>query len=272
MKDITEKEFNMIRTYIKSTFGINLGDEKRSLVYSRLRTVLQDKNIDSFSDYYDYLIADKSGEAVTTFIDKITTNHTFFMREVDHFYYFRDTVLPFIKTEFEREKDLRLWCAGCSSGEESYTLQMFIQDFFKNDKSWNTEILATDISTTVLDKAVYGVYTNESIAALPRTWQSEYFIRQDAETSVVTDAVKKLITYRKFNLMDEKFHFRKKFQVIFCRNVMIYFDAKTRDELVQKFYDLTEPGGYLFIGHSESLNHTNTKYKYLMPATYRREK
>jgi len=271
MKDITEKEFDMIRAYIKSLFGINLGDEKRSLVYSRLRGILQDKNIESFSDYYDYLTHDKTGEAVTTFIDKITTNHTFFMREVDHFYYFRDTVLPYIKTEHGRDKDLRLWCAGCSSGEESYTLQMLVQDFFKLDPGWNTEILATDISTTVLDKAVNGVYPTDSIKSLPQNWQKEYFKPADAEHSIVSDNIKKLITYRKFNLMDDKFPFKKKFQVIFCRNVMIYFDAKTRDDLVAKFYDLTEPGGYLFIGHSESLNHTNTKYKYLMPAAYRKE-
>jgi len=193
------------------------------------------------------------------------------MREVDHFYYFRDTVLPYIKNTFGKEKDLRLWCAGCSSGEESYTLQMLVQDFFKLDQGWNTDILATDISTTVLDKAVNGIYLKENIKTLPENWQREYFKSIDAEHSSVSDAIKQRIIYRKFNLMDEKFHFKKKFQVIFCRNVMIYFDASTRDNLVSKFYDLTEPGGYLFIGHSESLNHTDTKYKYLMPATYRKE-
>lgn len=271
MKDITEKEFNMIRDYIKSLFGINLSSEKRSLVFSRLRGVLQEKKIENFSDYFEYLKSDRTGEAITTFIDKITTNHTFFMREVDHFYYFRDTVLPYIKKQHSKEKDLRLWCAGCSSGEESYTLQMIVQDFFASDPGWNTEILATDISTTVLDKAVYGMYQNENIATLPQNWQKDYFVPKDADTSMVADRIKKYITYRKFNLMDERFPFKKPFQVIFCRNVMIYFDAATRDTLVEKFYNLIEPGGYFFIGHSESLNHTNTKFKYLMPATYRKE-
>ena len=272
MKDITEKEFDKIRAHVKELFGINLGDEKRSLVYSRLRGVLQEQGLTDFSEYYKYLKNDKTGKATTVFIDKITTNHTFFMRESDHFDIFRDKALPFIKEEYGKQKDLRLWCAACSSGEESYTLQMIVQDFFKNDPGWNIEMLATDISTTVLDKAVHGVYSNESVSTLPKDWQQKYFKPHETGTSIVVDSVKNKITYRKFNLMEDKFPFKKKFQIIFCRNVMIYFDAETRDTLVSKFYDLTEPGGYLFIGHSESLNHTGTKFKYISPATYRKEK
>ena len=271
MKDITDKEFDLIRTYIKKQFGISLGNEKKSLVYSRLRTVLNDLKIDNFTDYYQYLQKDTSGQAVVRFIDKIATNHTFFMREVDHFDYFRDVVLPYIEENYKKEADLRLWCAASSSGEEPYTLQMIIQDFFKGKSpSWNTEILATDISTSILDKAVHGVYSNESISVLPNKWQKNYFQKFDDENSQVTDSVKKDVTYRKFNLMEEKFPFKKKFQVIFCRNVMIYFDNVTRDQLVKKFYEFTEPGGYLFIGHSESLNHTSTEYKYKTPAVYRK--
>jgi len=271
MKEITDKEFNTIRTYIKDTFGISLSDEKKSLIYSRLRTVLQDLSIDNFTDYYHYLVKDKTGQAAIKFIDKVTTNHTFFMRETDHFNYLRDKVLPYIEETY-KNNDLRLWCAGSSSGEEAYTLKFIVEDHFSKSKSkWNTEILATDISTQVLDKAVHGVYSNESVGTLPEVWRKRYFDRYDDEHSIVKQEVKNGITYRKFNLMEEKFPFKKPFQVIFCRNVMIYFDNPTRDTLVKKFYDLTEPGGYLFIGHSESLNHTGTKYKYVMPALYRKE-
>jgi chemotaxis protein methyltransferase CheR len=272
VKDITEKEFHQIRDYIKRSVGINLGEEKKSLIYSRLRSTLQEKGFEDFSQYFQYLTSDKTGDALIAFINKVTTNHTFFMREVDHFDYFRDTVLPYIAETFHTQRDLRLWCAGCSSGEESYTLQMIIQDFFKKQgtEKWNTEILATDVSSSVLEKATRGVYANEALENMPGHWRKEYFKKYDDTNSVVVDTLKKEITYRKFNLMEEKFPFKRLFQVIFCRNVMIYFDNDTRAKLVEKFYQFTEPGGYLFIGHSESLNYTGTAYKYIMPAVYRK--
>ena len=271
MKDLTDKEFRLLRDYAKDKIGISLGDEKKSLIYSRLRTTLVEQGFDDFTQYYEYLRNDKTDNALIRFIDKVTTNHTFFMREVDHFDYFRDTVLPFVTENWRAQKDLRIWCAACSSGEEPNSLQMIIQDFFqgKNEK-WDTQLLATDISTQMLDKAVRSVYTNESLAAIPDKWRKDYFRKYDELHSAVTDVVKNQITYRRFNLMDERFPFKKPFQVIFCRNVMIYFDNATRDAVVQKFYEITETGGYLFIGHSESLNHTGTKFKYIMPAVYRK--
>ncbi len=271
MKELTDKEFFMIRDYIKENYGINLADEKKSLIYSRLRSVLQQKGFEDFTQYFKYLVSDKTGEAVISFIDKITTNHTFFMREADHFYYFRDNVLPLIEKKHSDTKDLRLWCAGCSSGEEPYTLQMIIQDYFKSKPGWNTEILATDISTNVLTKAVNGIYTNESLKPIPDAWKKNYFKRYDDNNSIVCDELKSKVIFRKFNFMDKVFPFKKQFQVIFCRNVMIYFDNKTREELVQKFYNVTESGGFLFIGHSESLSRSNTGYKYLIPAVYKKD-
>ena len=271
MKDITQKEFDLLRDFAKKQFGISLGDEKKSLVYSRLRTTLIEKGFDDFTQYYEYLVRDKTDGAVVRFIDKVTTNHTFFMREMDHFEYFRDTVLPFIEEKWAAQRDLRVWCAGCSSGEESNTIQMLIHDHFKNKPNkWDTQLLATDISTQALDKATQSVYTSDSVATVPERWRKEYFVKIDDAHYAVADVIKKQIIYRRFNFMNERYPFKKQFQVIFCRNVMIYFDSKTRDSVVQKFYDVTEPGGYLFIGHSESLNHTGTKYKYIMPAIYRK--
>lgn len=270
MKELTDKEFHTIREFIKDNYGISLSDEKRSLIYSRLRNTLVEKGFSNFTQYFNYLINDKTGEAAITFINKITTNHTFFMRESDHFNYFRDEVLPYIEANYPN-KDLRLWCAGCSSGEEPYTLQMIIQDYFENKPGWDTHILATDISSNVLQKAVRGVYSNESIATMPNIWRKRYFKKYDNDNSVVVDELKSKILFRKLNLMDEKFPFRKTFQVIFCRNVMIYFDNETRDELVSKYYNLTDKNGYLFIGHSESLNHMTSQYKYIVPAVYRKQ-
>jgi len=270
LKEITDSEFNRIRDYIKANYGINMGKEKKSLIYSRLRTTLVKKGFENFTQYFDDLIADKSGEAVIDFVDRVTTNHTFFMRETDHFDYFKDNVLPHMEKTLENQKDLCLWCAGCSSGEEPNTLQMILQDYFGN-KGWNTDILATDISSQILDKAVHSVYPNDRVATVPETWRKKYFQKFDDHNSVVMDSVKKNIIYRRFNLMEPEYRFKKKMHVIFCRNVMIYFDNDTRDKVVQKFYDATAPGGYLFIGHSESLTHTKTPYKYIKPAVYRKE-
>ncbi|KUO77021.1 MAG: chemotaxis protein CheR [Clostridia bacterium BRH_c25] len=271
MLAITDREFRELADYIKNNYGIHLKEEKQSLITGRLHNVLAQKNMNSFSEYYDYVVSDRTGDAVVTLIDKITTNHTFFMREVDHFYYFRDKVLPYLAS-IVRNKDLRIWSAGCSSGEEPYTLAMIIDEFFGKEKMWwDSKVLATDISSKVLGEASKGLYSNEKIATLPSHWKLNYFKKLDNETSILIDKIRIEVIYRKFNLMDQVFPFKKKFHVIFCRNVMIYFDNKTKWELVNKFYDLTEYGGYLFIGHSESLNREETKYRYIMPAVYRKE-
>ncbi len=270
MINITEKEFSKLAEFIKSNYGINLKEEKKALVMGRLYNVLIQRGFKSFSDYYDYVVADKTGAAVTVLIDKITTNHTFFMREADHFYYFKSTVLPYL-IETVKDRDLRIWSAGCSTGEEPYTLAMMLDEFLGKEKTqWDSKVLATDISTNVLDTAKKGIYDNEEIATLPPQWRLNYFKKYDKERSILVDKIRDEVIYRKFNLMEPVFPFKRKFHVIFCRNVMIYFDNKTRDELVNKYYKHLEPGGYLFIGHSESLNRETTRLKYIMPAMYRK--
>ncbi|MDR0272188.1 MAG: protein-glutamate O-methyltransferase CheR [Clostridiales bacterium] len=269
MKELTTAEFERIRQYIKMKMGISLSDEKKTLVHSRLRSTIQELGMSSFSEYFDYIMSEKSGDAMTHFMNKITTNHTFFMRETDHFDYFRDTVLPYIEEAYKSQKDVRLWCCASSSGEEPVTLQILMQEYFKKSPGWNTQMIASDISAQVLDKAVLGRYVTEAIEALPKAWQAEYFTRHDTQFSQVKDTVLKQILYRRINLI-EPFPFKKKMQVIFCRNVMIYFDNETRDGVVKRFYDLTEPGGYLFIGHSESISSSGTGFEYVKPAVYRK--
>ncbi|MCE5286011.1 MAG: protein-glutamate O-methyltransferase CheR [Pelosinus sp.] len=268
--DITEKEFRQLADYIKLHYGIRLGLEKMALVVGRLQNYLVQNNFTSFSAYFKYVIADHTGQAAVELMNRITTNHTYFMREADHFYFFRDKVLPYLESKVQ-DKDLRIWSAGCSSGEEPYTLTMLLADYFGSKKYlWNTKILATDLSDKVLGHAQDGIYLNTDLAVLPEHWKKSYLKKINAETSVFIDAIKHDIIYRKFNLM-EAFPFKKKFHVIFCRNVMIYFDTVTKDQLVEKFFQFMAPGGYLFIGHSESLNKDGTKYKYIMPAVYRKD-
>jgi chemotaxis protein methyltransferase CheR len=271
MVTITDKEFMQLAEYIKNNYGIHLKEEKKTLVTGRLHSVLLENNCRNFTEYFNFLQADKTGKAVTKLINKITTNHTFFMREADHFNYFRDKILPYLEKTV-RDKDLRIWSAGCSSGEEPSTLAMIINDYLGKEKIWwDTKVLATDISDRVLGQAKAGQYLNEQLVSLPIKWKANYFKGINNEKSVLIDKIRNEIIYRKFNLMDDTFPFKKKFHVIFCRNVMIYFDNNTKTELVNKFYELTEPGGYLFIGHSESLNREQTSYRYVQPAVYRKE-
>ncbi len=270
MITISKKEFTQLTAFIKENYGIHLKAEKEALVIGRLQNVLIQNGFHNFSEYYDYLIADKTGMAVSTLLDKITTNHTYFMREADHFIYFKDVVLPFLEKNVVN-RDLRIWCAGCSSGEEPYSLAMIMDEYFENSKQfWDKKILATDISSKVLEEAKKGIYKNKDLESLPERWKINYFNKLDMANSSIREKIKGEVIFRKFNLMEAVFPFKKKFHVIFCRNVMIYFDSKTRDKLVQQYSNLLEPGGYLFIGHSEALNRETTSLKYIMPSVYRK--
>ncbi len=270
MIKITDKEFQKLSEFIKENYGIFLKKEKQMLLVGRLQKLLTEKGFTNFTDYYKYLVSDTSGEAIAVLIDKISTNHTYFMREPEHFSYFKDHVIPYFKQVIQN-RDFRIWCAASATGEEPYTLAMILRDAFEGEMlSWDTKVLATDISQGALTIAKNGIYTYERIEPLPSNWKQKYFAKLDHENYVVKDLLKKEVIYRRFNLMDEVFPFKKKFHVIFCRNVMIYFDQQTKEDLVNKFYDLLEDGGYLFIGHSESLNREKTKFKYIKPAIYRK--
>jgi chemotaxis protein methyltransferase CheR len=270
MPEMTEAEYQKLAHLIYSVSGISLKDSKQALLTSRLAGVLAQSGRKNFTDYYNSLISDSSGAAVAALVDRITTNHTYFMREPAHFNYFRDTVLPYLKKTVA-DRDLRVWSAACSSGEEAYTLAMLLDEFLDTDRTrWDSKVLATDLSEKVLKDASRGVYSQDRIEPLPPLWKQRYLSRLPDGNYEVVDRIKKEVIYRRFNLIDPVYPFRKKFHVIFCRNVMIYFDSDTRASIINKFYDMTEPGGYLFIGHSEAIDRSKSQYKYVMPAVYRR--
>ncbi len=271
MLTISEQEFNKLSQFIRSNYGIKLGKEKVTLIVGRLGNTLEKMGMKSYSEYFDYLISEPTGKAAAELVNKITTNHTFFMREVEHFRYFKEVILPWLSTTV-KDRDLKIWSAGCSSGEEPYTLAMILDEFFGQDKRlWNANILATDISTNVLKEASLGIYSEEKIKTLPQNWIKKYFKPYDAGRYTVVDTLKRELVIRQFNLMEEKYPFKKKFHVIFCRNVMIYFDEETKRKLVNKFYEYLVSGGYLFIGHSETLGREGTSFRYLQPAVYRKD-
>ncbi|WP_026882766.1 CheR family methyltransferase [Clostridium akagii] len=270
MITLKDSEFRELTTYMKANYGINL-IAKRLLIEGRLANMVTEMGFTNFSDYLKFVFKNASGNEINILINRLTTNHTYFMREAEHFKYFGDKVLPYLASS-SKNNDLRIWSAGCSSGEEPYTLSMIIADYFENEKSiWNTKILATDISEKVLEQAKNGIYTEEAVNIIPKYWTLKYFNKIKDGKYQICEEIRNEIIYRDFNLMTGIFPFKKKFHVIFCRNVMIYFEPKTKMELINKFYDMTETGGYLFIGHSESINKNETKYKYIMPAVYRKE-
>lgn len=271
MVNIQEEEFRQFANYIKANYGIHFKNEKKSLIEGRLGNLLSSMNFQSLTEYMNYVTADKSGKAMSAMLDRITTNHTFFMREPAHFYYFRDKVLPYL-AKTVRDKDLRIWSAACSSGEEPYTLAMILDEFFGPEKAvWDTKILASDISNHVLSIAKTGIYSKEKIEDLPEVWKKRYFKEQDNGNCVLYEKIRNEVIFSNINLMNSVFPFKRKMHVVFCRNVMIYFDNDTKETLAERLYDVTEPGGFLFIGHSESLNRDRTRYKYVMPAVYRKE-
>lgn len=271
MAKMTDEDFSNLTAYIKKKFGIHLPKEKKTLVESRLHKVLADLNLENMAAYYQYLCKDKSGKADASLVNAITTNHTFFMRESDHFQYYEKVVLPYFARSV-RDCDLRTWCAACSSGEEAYTLAMLNRDYFSmQPKRWDTKLLATDISLKALKAAQEGIYTREATASLPERWKKIYFHRVDEKWDQVNDSLKAEVIFRQFNLMNQRFPFKRRFHTIFCRNVMIYFDRATRNNLIFKFHEWLEAGGFLFIGHSEVIDQNKGLFTYVMPSVYRKE-
>jgi len=273
MISISDQEFQLFRTFIYKNFGINLTDVKRALLVNRLQKILRREGFTTFEEYYEAIQKDKTGHGTSELIDAVSTNHTFFFREKVHFDYLMSTAFPNTVSKLlqKNDKDLRVWCAAASSGEEPYVLAMLIKEYLGSQYSqWSAGLLATDISNKALNVAIEGKYSSERVEQVPAKYKLNYFEKVGAEEYSVKESLKKEVLFRRFNLMNDKFPFKKPFHIIFCRNVMIYFDHETRDELVRKLYDCTYPGGYLFIGNAETLGRTNCPYRYIAPSIYQR--
>jgi chemotaxis protein methyltransferase CheR len=268
---ISDKEFIQLRDLIQTRFGINLTDQKRSLLVGRLQKLVHKLNLPTFSAYYDYLNNDKTEGSLGELVNLVSTNHTYFNREKEHFNYFSQTALPAVidKLKREKRKDLRIWCAGCSSGEEPYTLLMLMMEYLGAEySSWDAGILATDISDRALAIARRGTYALDRVMQLPEPLRRKYFSSVSHNKMAIVDKIKKEVTFRRFNLMNTTFPFKKPFQMIFCRNVMIYFDSETRIKVVKKILDSLKLGGYLFVSHSESLVGISDKLKMVQPSVF----
>lgn len=267
---ITTDEFQQFRTLIYDESGISLSDQKKSLLASRLSKRLRDLGLATFSEYYAHVREDHTRQEFTQLLDLISTNKTDFFREPKHFDFLRERILP----ELESEKRIRIWSSACSTGEEPYTIAMTLFESVQHPSQWEFKILASDLSTRVLAKAASGVYDEDRFRDVPPDVLQRHFLRGRGEQTGVFKVKPHLasaITFRRLNLMDDRFPIKNPLDLIFCRNVMIYFDRPTQQTLVNKFHHYLKPGGYLFIGHSESLQWVDHPFKSLAPTIYQKE-
>jgi chemotaxis protein methyltransferase CheR len=269
--DLTDDNFIKFKDLIYNKCGICLHDGKKELVRARLNKRLRQTGIKTFTDYYKYLTQEDNGNELVVMLDAISTNKTSFFREIKHFDFLKENVFPsYAAGDYGRR--LRFWSAACSSGEEPYTLAISLLEYL-GQTNFDIKILATDISTKVLGEAQRGVYPEERIEDIPGPLIRSYFQQGQGRQQGyyrVKPNLRNLISFKRFNLMD-KFPFNTIFQFIFCRNVMIYFDKKTQERLVNKFHQCLIPGGYLMIGHSESLTGVNHPFKYIQPSVYQKD-
>ena len=265
---INELDFLRLVNFVKSGYGIDL-EGKQFIVQSRLANYVADCGFRNFSEYLEAVFDDTSGREVANLINRLTTNHTYFMRESEHFDHFREVFLPQAEKAIT-DHDLRVWSAGCSFGNEPYNLAMCLDEYFGfRQKDWDLKILATDISFNALRSAARGVYTEKALENLPDEWVSKYFEKSSHGLYQVKDRIRSNVVFKYHNLM-EKINFKKKFDLVLCRNVMIYFDDITKSQLCKRFYDATEDGGYLYIGHAESAP-LDMPYVKKQPAVYCKE-
>jgi chemotaxis protein methyltransferase CheR len=271
---LTDKEFLLFQKLVYDKCGINLHEGKKELVRSRLAKRLRQHHFNRFEDYYQYLMAEDTGNELVQMLDAISTNLTSFFRESKHFDFLKEEVLPgFLKpADGPAAKLLNVWSAGCSSGEEPYTLSICLREFMDSQYSFDYRILATDISTQMLTTAANGVYHQNQTRSVSNQILRKYFQRgngQWAHHVRLKRDIRNPIEFKRFNLMDP-FPHRDYFHVIFCRNVMIYFDRQVQQAVVNKFYNALVPGGFLFIGHSESLMGSNHQFQYIRPTIYQK--
>lgn len=261
------KDFSRLKDFIYSHCGINITDVKRTMLEARLQKRLKTLDMTSFSSYCDYLFSREGIEKeLTQMIDVVTTNKTDFFREPAHFQYLTDKVLPEILCKCGKQKTISVWSAGCSSGEEPYTLAMVLKEF-----GCNFHILATDISTRVLEKAKSAIYEEDRISPIPMALKKKYLLKsKDPNRKLyrIVGDLRDKVSFRRLNFMDGDFGFREKMDIIFCRNVIIYFDKITQERLLNRFCDYLAPHGYIFMGHSETLFGMDVPLKQAAPTIY----
>jgi len=269
---LAEKDFRRISELIQRYCGINLHEGKKELVRARLAKRVRQGGLASFTEYIEYALNDPTHQEFSALVDCLTTNTTSFFREADHFKFLRRALLPSLidRKRLQKSNKIRVWSAACSSGEEPYSLAITILGGMGDPAAWDVRILATDISTRMLERCRVGLYPKERVQPVPPQQRQKYLqaIRIDGETHYeVAQDLRSVVRFRYLNLI-EPWPFKGPFDFIFCRNVMIYFDKQTQGRLISRFWDVLAPGGFLFVGHSESLTGIKHSFRYVQPTIY----
>lgn len=269
---LTEKDFREISNLVYEHCGINLHEGKKELVRARLAKRLRLGNFKTFPEYIEHVLADRTGQEFSMLIDSLSTNLTSFFREEQHFEFLRNKLLPIVLERQRKNRNfaIRAWSAGCSSGEEPYSIAITLLEAVEGPERWDIKVLATDISTSMLDIALKGVYDAGRVKPVPKLLKNKYLVPSHAKKRNVFEAsrrLKDILIFRYLNLM-KRWPIRGPLDFIFCRNVMIYFDKATQQQLIDRFWNLLNSGGVLFTGHSESLTGIEHKFKYVQPTIY----
>jgi len=265
---LSEREFAQIRQLVREHTGIALAESKRELVYSRLVRRLRRLSLGTFAEYIELLARGESAE-LEEFTNAITTNLTSFFREGHHFEFLADTVLPTLEKRNAATRRIRIWSAGCSTGEEPYSIAIALQESMARFRGWDLKILATDLDSQVVAHAQAGDYKAERFEKMADARCERWFEESRAGTRTASAALKSLITFRQLNLMHQ-WPFKGPFDVIFCRNVVIYFDKETQRGLFERMAELQRNDDHLFIGHSESLFKVCDRYQLIGKTIYRK--
>jgi len=265
---LTDSEFDYFVQFVRDRYGIDLS-QKRRLIEARLAGELKLYGFTSYNQYIDLLKANPASDKVDSFINKITTNYSYFNREMEHYDFLMNTVIPALVQS--QKSTLKVWSAGCSTGEEPYNIAMAIDSALGLKRNlWSVSVTATDVSTRALTAAKKGEYPESELKDMPEAWRKNYMTKLISGNYQVKDSIRKAVTFSQFNLM-ESFP-PKSYDVIFCRNVMIYFKQPTSQAVIKKFYQSTAEGGYLFIGHSETISRLDNQYTYIRPSIYQKVK
>ena len=264
-----DEEFEIFVRYINGIYGIDLS-KKKILAECRLNQFIQKSGVHTLTDFMAVMKADKTGRTEAQVMNRLTTNYTYFLREVKHFEYLEEKILPSLQAD--RCGSYRILCAGCSSGEECYTLAMLLSDYQKKGgflpEFW---ITGADISEKVLQKAEEARYRLSELKGIPETWQRDYLsVDVEKDCFQILPQIRKRVNFCKMNLL-KPFGSRLQYDLILCRNVMIYFDEESRRTLLEKLYGCLKPGGYLFVGHTELLSRKHDLFEYIRPAIYRKQ-
>ncbi len=271
---LSTRDYARLCELIYSQAGIHLNEDKRTMVEARVKRRLKNLHLTSYHEYCNYLFSQKGHkEEMVHFIDVVTTNKTDFFREPRHFEFLTQKALPDLIAQAQYGRPMLIWSAGCSTGEEPYTMAIVLSEYAATHPGFRFRILATDICTTVLEKAQAGVYTTDVVAPVPPSLRTKYFMRSRDRASDrmrVVPELRETIDFRRLNFMDNEYGLASKADAIFCRNVIIYFDRPTQQRILGRLAGNLVPNGYMFVGHSETLHDMNLPLTPVAPATYRR--